>query len=372
MSDGEVYLRWNNHNSTFMSSLASLFLREQWVDVTLAAQGKFINVHRLVLCACSQYFEDVLSIHKDERPIIFLYKVEFSIVEAIVEYMYKGEVNLNQNQLPNFFETAKFLQIKGLADDYQTLKVDSPSHFKDLQSQIHENKINESNDFQLPATSMDLTSHTHNISSMSNNVCMPKFILNCEPVTVNVNHSEPANTNQSTTVFNPDDFHLSSEVVDIDKDNFVSVSMDTGQDVDCNQNMQFKVNESTFPSESNFSKSQATVLDVKPLNDPSQLSSPYVVQKVVAIPCQSSQPKKRKSTSKRATTSSKELLRSKTDTCKYCWRRFYNCPHTYRSHMKECEMLPQSMRPQLNCPHCPHQCHKDNELKRHLKTRHQC
>ena len=57
MSDGEVYLRWNNHNSTFMSSLASLFLREQWVDVTLAAQGKFINVHRLVLCACSQYFE---------------------------------------------------------------------------------------------------------------------------------------------------------------------------------------------------------------------------------------------------------------------------------------------------------------------------
>lgn len=57
MGNDEFCLHWNDHYSTFMSSLNSLFRKELWVDVTIAAEGKFINVHRLVLCACSQYFE---------------------------------------------------------------------------------------------------------------------------------------------------------------------------------------------------------------------------------------------------------------------------------------------------------------------------
>jgi hypothetical protein len=32
-------------------------MKERLVDVTLAAEGQFINVHRIVLFACSQYFE---------------------------------------------------------------------------------------------------------------------------------------------------------------------------------------------------------------------------------------------------------------------------------------------------------------------------
>lgn len=53
----EFCLRWNNHQSTLISVLESLLQREMLVDVILAAEGKFLKVHRLVLCACSQYFE---------------------------------------------------------------------------------------------------------------------------------------------------------------------------------------------------------------------------------------------------------------------------------------------------------------------------
>ena len=53
----EYNLKWNSHNSTILSMLDSLLERECLVDVTLAAEGKFINVHRFMLFACSPYFE---------------------------------------------------------------------------------------------------------------------------------------------------------------------------------------------------------------------------------------------------------------------------------------------------------------------------
>ena len=53
----EYCLRWNNHHSTLVSVMDALLQKGTLVDVTLAAEGKSIEVHRLVLCACSNYFQ---------------------------------------------------------------------------------------------------------------------------------------------------------------------------------------------------------------------------------------------------------------------------------------------------------------------------
>ena len=53
----ELNLRWNDHHNTLVTVLDKLLQRETFVDVILAAEGQFIKVHRIVLCACSQYFE---------------------------------------------------------------------------------------------------------------------------------------------------------------------------------------------------------------------------------------------------------------------------------------------------------------------------
>lgn len=53
----EFCLKWNNHHSTLVDILDRLLEREKLVDVTLAADGQCINVHKFVLYACSQYFE---------------------------------------------------------------------------------------------------------------------------------------------------------------------------------------------------------------------------------------------------------------------------------------------------------------------------
>merc|ERR1712137_546257 len=338
------------------------------------------NVHRLVLCACSQYFEDVLTFHKEKQPIIFLNRVEFSIIEAIIEYMYKGEVNLNQNQLPNFLATAKFLKIKGLADnDSQTPKVDTCSPVNNIHNQTSKNesiKIDKIYDSSFLTTALD--SNLDNKNVLSSDVRMAREALNDKPTTTRKSLSEPTNvnmiSNQNEINFSSNEFNSSLEEVPIE-DNFVSVSMETAQDTDYDQ-QPFKLHANTFQSESIFSETQATVPRVNQLNDPPQLPSPYVVQNINLSdikPCKIDsppRPKKRKSTSLKVTTSSKEALRSKTDTCKFCWRRFYNCPNMFRTHMKECDMLPQSMRPPFSCPHCPYQCQKEYNLKRHLNSKH--
>jgi len=51
-----------------------------------------------------------------KHPIIILKDVPFSHLQAILEFMYAGEVNVSQEQLPAFLKTAERLKVKGLAE----------------------------------------------------------------------------------------------------------------------------------------------------------------------------------------------------------------------------------------------------------------
>ena len=67
----EYCLRWNNHHSTLVSVMDALLQKGTLVDVTLAAEGKSIQVHRLVLCACSHYFQVIINL-QDFHPLVCL------------------------------------------------------------------------------------------------------------------------------------------------------------------------------------------------------------------------------------------------------------------------------------------------------------
>ena len=57
MAATDICLKWNNHRDALVSLLYSQLESKKMVDVTIAAEGKFLNVHRLLLCASSTYFE---------------------------------------------------------------------------------------------------------------------------------------------------------------------------------------------------------------------------------------------------------------------------------------------------------------------------
>ncbi|XP_050536124.1 longitudinals lacking protein, isoforms N/O/W/X/Y-like isoform X3 [Daktulosphaira vitifoliae] len=109
-------LRWNNHQSTLISVFDTLLESGTLVDCTLAAEGQYLKAHKVVLSACSPYLELLLSQHYEKHPIVILKDVKFQELKSMMDYMYRGEVNISQDQLSTFLKAAESLQIKGLTD----------------------------------------------------------------------------------------------------------------------------------------------------------------------------------------------------------------------------------------------------------------
>lgn len=88
-------LRWKYHHSNLQNMFSQLLDRGCFCDVTLACEGQTIKAHRVVLCACSTYFDSILTncnIEKD--PIIIMRDCKFADVKCLIEFMYKGEINV--------------------------------------------------------------------------------------------------------------------------------------------------------------------------------------------------------------------------------------------------------------------------------------
>ncbi|XP_011139895.1 protein jim lovell isoform X11 [Harpegnathos saltator] len=115
--DQQFCLRWNNHQSTLVQNFDTLLESGTLVDCTLAAEGRYLKAHKVVLSACSPYFEGLLSEHYDKHPIFILKDVTFNELKAMMDYMYRGEVNIGQDQLTPLLKAAESLQIRGLSDN---------------------------------------------------------------------------------------------------------------------------------------------------------------------------------------------------------------------------------------------------------------
>ncbi|XP_045461828.1 protein tramtrack, beta isoform isoform X2 [Harmonia axyridis] len=116
MTMQQYCLRWNNHQPNFISVFSSLLNSESLVDVTLAAEGRHLQAHKVVLSACSTYFQSLFTINPCQHPIVILKDVKFLDLKIMVDFMYYGEVNVSQEQLPHILKTAEMLKIKGLAE----------------------------------------------------------------------------------------------------------------------------------------------------------------------------------------------------------------------------------------------------------------
>ncbi|XP_018012524.1 protein tramtrack, beta isoform isoform X14 [Hyalella azteca] len=108
-------LKWNNHRSTFLHILAVLRDKQLYTDATLACDGKLYSVHKLVLSTCSDYFSSMLDRTSCKSPVIVLKDIKSDDLEALLDYMYLGEVNVRQSDLSTLIKAAECLRVKGLA-----------------------------------------------------------------------------------------------------------------------------------------------------------------------------------------------------------------------------------------------------------------
>jgi len=126
--EDEFLLKWHDHHQSFFVLVEELVTREQLTDVTLACAPdspsglenggyQLLQAHSLMLSVCSPYFRSLLSEnrHKDKHHIIHLHGVSARHMQQLLWYMYRGELSISQEDLGPLIETARCLQIKGLA-----------------------------------------------------------------------------------------------------------------------------------------------------------------------------------------------------------------------------------------------------------------
>ncbi|XP_050428580.1 protein tramtrack, alpha isoform-like isoform X2 [Adelges cooleyi] len=109
-------LRWNNHQSNLLAVFDQLLTSEAFVDVTLAVEGQMLRAHKMVLSACSPYFQTLFVGHPDRHPIVILKDVPLVDMRSLLDFMYRGEVSVDQDRLAAFLKVAESLRIKGLTE----------------------------------------------------------------------------------------------------------------------------------------------------------------------------------------------------------------------------------------------------------------
>lgn len=112
-------LRWNNYVSHVTEAFNILRFENDLVDVTLCCDGGKIKAHKMLLSACSNYFKQIFKENPCQHPVIIFRNFKYEDLNAIINFMYHGEVNIFQEQLESFLITAELLEVKGLTDNLE-------------------------------------------------------------------------------------------------------------------------------------------------------------------------------------------------------------------------------------------------------------
>ena len=100
----EFSLKWNDHSKVFFAGAEDLAEKQEFTDVTLAAGGKMITAHKMVLSICSPFFQRLfkqLGTVGPEKTVVYLKDVQPRHLDLLIQYMYRGEIKVEVRQPPS-------------------------------------------------------------------------------------------------------------------------------------------------------------------------------------------------------------------------------------------------------------------------------
>jgi len=117
MSSEKFCLRWNDFESNISVAFRELRDDKDFFDVTLACDDEQLSAHKVILSACSPFFRNVLRRNPHQHPLLYLKGVKYTDLQAVLNFMYHGEVNVAQEELNSFLAVAEDLRVKGLTQN---------------------------------------------------------------------------------------------------------------------------------------------------------------------------------------------------------------------------------------------------------------
>jgi len=112
-----VQLKWTFSHLNMSSLLTKYRNTGQFIDLTICVEKEIILCHKLVLASCSTYFENLLTsspMLANPHPVVLLKDMHFWQVEALVDFMYCGEVDVVEHHLNDLINAARILGVRGL------------------------------------------------------------------------------------------------------------------------------------------------------------------------------------------------------------------------------------------------------------------
>ena len=187
MTSEKFCLRWNDFQANLTTSYKELRDDKEFTDVTLACDGyQKIDAHKFILSSASQIFKAIFSGNKHAHPLIYLKGIKKEHLMAVVDFIYLGEVSINQEDLDSFLMVAEELEIKGLKPT-QTDKVNLEQKIE-----MEEAKSEFPNNCNAVNTTDNLYDHKSE-STVTNAVSLPEATYTSEakvPVSFSDDNSE--------------------------------------------------------------------------------------------------------------------------------------------------------------------------------------
>ena len=113
-------LKWSNIGTNISNHFRKLREDKQLLDITLATDdGQQIQAHKIILSAGSKFFRDIFLKSNQTNMLIYLKGIRNAEVECITDFLYNREVFIPQEDLKQFLEIGKELQVEGLLGEVE-------------------------------------------------------------------------------------------------------------------------------------------------------------------------------------------------------------------------------------------------------------
>lgn len=150
MSVEKVTLRWNEFEPSAGSTVQNLWSEQNFTDVTLLTEdGLQINAHKAVIASSSSFFKNILLSNPHQNPLLYLKDIEYKQLHSVMEFIYLGQTDVEENDLDKFLSTSKILRIHSLisnGNQENTLTESKQGeHIKEEESMEISNPVNSLN-----------------------------------------------------------------------------------------------------------------------------------------------------------------------------------------------------------------------------------
>ena len=110
----KLCVQWNNFHDNIRDAFQNLRDDQDFADVTLVSgDGKKLDAHRVILAAASPLFQKILG--GKNHSLIYMRGVTYHDLLAMLDFAYRGEANIEQENLNSFLAMAEELQLRGLS-----------------------------------------------------------------------------------------------------------------------------------------------------------------------------------------------------------------------------------------------------------------